>query len=276
MNLSIKIILENACLPRLETYIILGYILKKPKVWLIAHQETVLSTEQIREYNSVYQKRLKGIPIAYLIGYREFMNYTFHVNSNVLIPRPETEILVKKSLDILNKIEIPKVVDLGTGSGIIAISIALSRSDAFVSGSDINSYALTVAKNNAKRLGVNLRLLKGNWFTVFKKKEKFDLIVSNPPYVSRLDPHLEQGDLRFEPRDALTDNADGLSHIRCIIFNARFYLKPGGCLWMEHGWNQSKILRNLYKKYGYNNISSECDLSGIERISGGSFEGFEY
>jgi release factor glutamine methyltransferase len=187
----------------------------------------------------------------------------------VLIPRPETELLVEAALEWMAGFESLSVLDLGTGSGAIAISIALARPDAAVLATDRSMKALKVAAENAVRLGAQLHFAAGDWYGALTAQQKFDVIVSNPPYISRQDPHLEQGDLRFEPRLALTDEADGLDALRAIVAGAPAHLKPGGVLWVEHGWDQAQAVRGLLAEAGLRGVDSRRDLAGIERISGG-------
>jgi len=197
------------------------------------------------------------------------MGHAFGVGPDVLIPRPETELLVEAALEWLHGFESLAVLDMGTGSGVIAISIALARPDVAVLATDRSMKALKVAAENALRLDAKLHFASGNWYGALEAAQKFDLIVSNPPYISRDDPHLEQGDLRFEPRLALTDDADGLDALRTIIGGAPKRLKPGGALWVEHGWDQAGAVRALMDQAGLRGVDSRRDLAGIERISGG-------
>lgn len=258
-------------LPRIEILVLLEKVLQKPRTWIIANDLNIISDIAFRKYNDLRKRRLKGEPIAYLVGYKEFMSNKFLVNNSVLIPRPETELLVDVSINSLSTLHKPRVLDLGIGCGAIAISICLMRTDAEVVGSDIDKGALLVAEINSKKLGANVTLINSNWFDNFDIHiGKFDLIVSNPPYISSLDKHLELGDLRFEPRIALTDESDGLSHITNIVYNSRNYMNKGAFLWMEHGWDQAAKVKNILKIAGFRNITSFLDLSGIPRITGGN------
>jgi release factor glutamine methyltransferase len=187
----------------------------------------------------------------------------------VLSPRPDTEVLVETALECIDGITGPMVLDLGTGSGAIAISIALARRDARVMASDVSAAALKVAAANAWDLTASVRFVEGSWFDAVPAGEGFDLIVSNPPYVASNDPHLDQGDLRFEPRGALTDGASGLQDLSRIVTGAAQHLRPGGALWLEHGWDQAQAVRGLLADAGFENVHSRHDLAGIERISGG-------
>lgn len=264
----LKTLLADASLPRLELRMLLEHVLQKPRAWMLAHDTDLLSAETVRRYETLRQRRLSGEPMAYLLGHREFMGHAFRVTPDVLIPRRDTEVLVETALEMIAACASPRVLDLGTGSGAIAISIALARRDAQVWASDISQAALSVAQENAQTLGAGLHAVQGSWFEALGDQDGFDLIVSNPPYIAKSDPHLGQGDLRFEPRTALTDEADGLSDVRRIIVGAVTRLKPGAALWIEHGWDQAQAVRKLLLNAGFDGVASRCDLAGIERISG--------
>ncbi len=212
-------------------------------------------------------RRLSGEPIAYIVGRREFFGLEFITTPAVLIPRPETELLVELALARIPQNQPCKVLDLGTGSGAIAISIAKNRPLATVTAVDQSLAALAVARENAARLEVpNLRLLHSNWFSALED-EVFDLIVSNPPYVEAADPHLLQGDVRFEPLSALASGADGLDDIRRIAAAALQHLKPGGWLLFEHGYNQGEGCREILRQQGFSAVETIRDLAGLERVS---------
>ncbi|WP_156414226.1 peptide chain release factor N(5)-glutamine methyltransferase [Bordetella sp. N] len=264
-----KDILFAAGLPRLEARMLLEHVLQKPRSWILAHDTDPLPADAVRAYTVLAARRAAGEPIAYLLGEREFMGHMFKVGPDVLIPRPETELLVETGLEWLRGFDSLSVLDMGTGSGAIAISIALARPDVAVLATDYSLAALKVAAENSLRLKARVHFSPGSWYDALTAVKKFDLIVSNPPYISRQDPHLEQGDLRFEPRQALTDDADGLSALRTIIAGAPAHLKPGGALWVEHGWDQAPAVRELLTAAGLRGADSRRDLAGIERISGG-------
>lgn len=266
----LKTLLADSRLPRLEVRMLLEHVLQKPRTWMLAHDTDPVSADGVQRYEALLQRRLAGEPMAYLVGYREFMGHAFRVTPDVLIPRPDTEVLVETALAALADCVKPSVVDLGTGSGAIGISIALARPDARVWASDLSAAALAVARDNAQTLGARLHLAQGSWFEALGLQADFDLIVSNPPYIAQSDPHLDQGDLRFEPRSALTDEGDGLVEVRRIIAGAAARLKPGGALLIEHGWDQAQALRELLRETGFEHVASRRDLAGIERISGGS------
>ena len=235
----------------------------------LAHDTDPLEPEVAAAYEALLARRLAGEPMAYLLGHREFMGHRFRVTPDVLIPRPDTEVLVETALECVAGVAGPAVLDLGTGSGAIAISIALARRDARVMASDVSAAALAVAAGNAWELTASVRFVEGSWYGAVPAGEGFDLIVSNPPYVASDDPHLDQGDVRFEPRGALTDVAGGLEDLGRIVAGAGRHLKPGGALWMEHGWDQAQAVRDLLAAAGFEDVHSRQDLAGIERISGG-------
>ncbi|MCU6615914.1 peptide chain release factor N(5)-glutamine methyltransferase [Achromobacter mucicolens] len=266
---QIKSLLLDTRLPRLEVRMLLEHVLDKPRAWLLAHDTDALAPEVAAAYEALALRRLAGEPMAYLLGHREFMGHRFRVTPDVLIPRPDTEVLVETALECIAGVTGPMVLDLGTGSGAIAVSIALARRDARVMASDVSAAALAVAAANAWELTAAVRFVEGSWYEAVPVGEGFDLIVSNPPYVASDDPHLDQGDLRFEPRGALTDGAGGLEDLARIVKGAGAHLKPGGSLWMEHGWDQAEQVRDMLRQAGFADVHSRQDLAGIERISGG-------
>lgn len=269
---TVRGLLAGSPLPRLETQMLLQHVLGVSRAWLVAHDTDPLDEAQARRYEALLARRLEGEPMAYLVGHREFMGHRFAVEPGVLIPRPETELLVETALDELacRGKERPRVLDLGTGSGAIAVSLALARPDARVVATDVSEAALGVARRNAQALGARVDFLRGSWFEALEGQPPFDLIVSNPPYIRSGDPHLAQGDLRFEPIGALTDGADGLDALARIAGQAPRWLSPGGALWVEHGHEQAPDVRRLLHEAGFKQIRSFKDLAGIERISGGN------
>ncbi|WP_225968702.1 peptide chain release factor N(5)-glutamine methyltransferase [Candidatus Kinetoplastidibacterium crithidiae] len=257
---------------RLEAMILLEMILQKSRSWILAHDDEILSDELVDMYMELNQRRLSGEPIAYIVGYKEFMSHMFMVNKNVLIPRPETELLVEHGLKLLRHKYLisPRVIDLGIGCGSIGLSIALTRPDVSVVGCDLSSQALEVARHNATVLGATVELIQSDWFKSINPKEKFDLLLANPPYISREDKHLRMDSLIYEPRSALTDESiDGLESIRKIIETSPAYMKEGASLWIEHSWDQAFSVKNIMKSSGFKNVYSLNDLSGIERVTGG-------
>ncbi|WP_074262610.1 peptide chain release factor N(5)-glutamine methyltransferase [Paraburkholderia phenazinium] len=273
-------LLRTSALPPLEARILLGHALGWRRTELIMRSDEPLDAEPVARFQALEARRVAGEPVAQLIGAREFFGLDFEVTPDVLIPRPETELLVETALAALDGIARPRVLDLGTGTGAIAVAIASVRPDAQVWAVDRSGEALVVAARNAARLldaarpGGPVQLVRSDWYGALERALRFDVIVSNPPYIASGDPHLTEGDLRFEPRGALTDEADGLSAIRAIIAGAptRFDEQRGGVLWLEHGYDQAAAVRMLLVQAGFAAVRSECDLAGIERISGGEWQ----
>ncbi|MFM0121794.1 peptide chain release factor N(5)-glutamine methyltransferase [Paraburkholderia sp. RL18-101-BIB-B] len=272
-------LLRASPLPLLEARILLTHVLGWRPTQLITRSDEALSDEFVERYQALEARRVAGEPVAQLVGAREFFGLDFEVTPHVLIPRPETELLVETALTALENLSRPRVVDLGTGTGAIAVAIASMRPDAQVWALDHSAEALAIATRNAARLldakrpGGALALTQSDWYDSLDATLRFDLIVSNPPYIASGDPHLDEGDLRFEPRGALTDEADGLSAIRAIIAGAPTRLAADGVLWIEHGYDQAEAVRALLTAQGFAQVRSERDLAGIERISGGRLDG---
>ncbi|MBU1424486.1 MAG: peptide chain release factor N(5)-glutamine methyltransferase [Gammaproteobacteria bacterium] len=261
---------------RIEVQMLLQSVLKVPRSYLLAHPEQVLNAAQRAAYDNLLQRRLQGEPVAHILGEREFFGLSFRVTPGTLIPRPETELLVELALKYLTspqpspeKGEGIRVLDLGTGSGAIALSIAHSRPDVAVMAVDASEAALEVARENAQRLGIaNVRFLQSDWFSALAG-QRFDLIVSNPPYIAAGDAHLTQGDVRFEPMSALASGVDGLDDIRSIAGQAGAYLEHGAWLLLEHGYDQAAQVRDLLQMNGFIAVFSAKDIAGIDRVSGG-------
>ncbi len=267
-------LLRASTLPALETRILLEHALGWRRTELITRDAELLDNESVLAFETLAQRRVSGEPIAQLVGMREFFGLEFEITPDVLIPRPETELLVDTALDVIAGMNAPRVLDLGTGSGAIAIAIASQRREARIWAVDNSADALAVASRNALRLlGAedSVVFIESNWTAALDPALRFELIVSNPPYIAKNDPHLSQGDLRFEPRAALTDEADGLDAIRAIVSSAPFLLANGGSLWFEHGFDQAGEVRSLLTARGFSAVRSERDIAGIERISGGIF-----
>lgn len=265
-----RTLLAASGLPRLEVQMLLADILGCSRVWLITHDDEHLPDAALARFRQAASRRRDGVPMAYLLGVREFMGHDFQVTPDVLIPRPDTELLVEQALSEIRRVgPAAHVLDMGTGSGAIAVSLALAMPDVQVAACDASAAALVVARGNAQRLGARVSFFESDWFAALPQKARYDLIVSNPPYIAVGDPHLEQGDLRHEPRMALTDDADGLENIRIIVAGAPARLNPGGALWLEHGWDQAAAVRGLLVAAGFQRVNSHADLAGIARISGG-------
>lgn len=263
---TIRQLLAALPLDPLENRILLCHALGVARVSLITQSERALNSEKAAHLGALVQRRLAGEPIAYIVGEREFFGLPFRVGPGVLIPRPDTELIVELSLERLPPRG--RLLDMGTGSGAIAVACAHSRRDAGVTALDLSEDALAIARANAAANGAQVRFLRSDWFSAIGE-ERFELIASNPPYIAAGDAHLSQGDLRFEPVGALTDHADGLSALRTIIDGAPEHLVPGGWLLLEHGYDQAAAVRALLAARGFLEVQSWRDLAGIERVSGG-------
>jgi release factor glutamine methyltransferase len=251
----------------LENRILLCHATGLSRVQLITRAEQPLAPDEAARLHTMVQRRLAGEPIAYIVGKREFFGLDFSVSEAVLIPRPDTELIVELALERLPPQG--RLLDMGTGSGAIAVSIAHTRPDAQVTALDVSEAALAVAGRNALDNGARVRFLQSDWFGALGPDDQFELIASNPPYIAAGDEHLAQGDLRFEPTGALTDHADGLSALRIIVDGSPAHLVPGGWLLMEHGYDQAAQVRALLDGAGYAEVQSWRDIAGIERVSGG-------
>jgi release factor glutamine methyltransferase len=255
---------------RIDAEALLLHVLGKPRSWLIAHANDELDMDVQMAYATLVERRAKGEPVAYITGHRGFWSLELEVTPATLIPRPETELLVELALQRLPHDTACSVADLGTGSGAIALAIARERPHAQVVATDVSNAALAVARRNAQRHAIgNITFLHGDWLAPLAG-QCFDLIVSNPPYIEAADPHLGQGDLRFEPASALVSGVDGLDDIRRIVRGAREHLEPGGWLLLEHGWNQGDASRALLVNAGYTDVFTAKDLELRDRASGGS------
>jgi release factor glutamine methyltransferase len=260
--------------PRLEAQALLAGCLKRPRSYLFAWPERILSTAQWRAFQALLQRRRDGEPLAYILGEREFWSLRLEVAPSTLIPRPETELLVELALQRGPAGATARVLELGTGSGAIAAALASERPGWGITATDNSHAALALAKRNFARLGLgNVRPLLGDWYAALPRGEHFDLILSNPPYVARDDPHLQQGDLPWEPRDALVAGPDGLDAIRVIGAGAPAHLAPGGWLLLEHGCEQGPAVRSILRDAGLCQVASERDLAGLERVSLGRAPG---
>ncbi|MBL0121186.1 MAG: peptide chain release factor N(5)-glutamine methyltransferase [Betaproteobacteria bacterium] len=281
LSTSISTFLAQRAIAKREAEMLIAAALGTTRAYVIAHTERTLSVDEEEILRGWIARRASGEPMAYVLGTREFYGRDFHVSPETLIPRPETELLVEQALarisgnKWLESRPSAGVLDLGTGSGAIAISIALAltlpdgQGGIAVTATDISPAALDTARLNAKKLGTMVDFIVSNWYAELSGR-KFDLIVSNPPYVAGNDIHLVQGDLRFEPQAALTDGStDGLDSIRTIIAGAAAHLVPYGWLLLEHGYDQADECRTLLLKAGFDNLISYRDLAGIPRVAGG-------
>ena len=255
--------------PRLDAELLLAHALRADRSHLRAHADAELAPAPAAEFARLVDSRMRGEPIAYLTGKREFWSLELKVTPATLIPRPETELLVEQALALLPPGTAMEVLDLGTGSGAIALAVAKERPRSRVTAVDISAAALQVARDNARALGLsNLEFLQGDWFGPIAAR-RFQVIVSNPPYVGSADPHLAEGDLRFEPAQALSSGADGLQDIRRIVTDAPGHLSAGGHLLLEHGYTQGAVVRGLLQARGFDRVTTCRDLGGHERTSGG-------
>ncbi|MBM3344619.1 MAG: peptide chain release factor N(5)-glutamine methyltransferase [Betaproteobacteria bacterium] len=258
-------LLRASAIDASDARVLLRFVLGVNDAYLIAHARDDVGVQQAEQFRALAARRAAGEPIAYIVGEREFYGRGFVVSPAVLIPRPETELLVELALQRAPQ----RVLDLGTGSGCVAISIALESRAAQVVAVDRSPAALDVARSNAQRLAArHVEFVLGDWYAPVRDK-LFDVIVANPPYVAAGDAHLTQGDLRFEPGVALVGGGDGLDDVRTIVSGARAHLAPGGWLLFEHGHDQAARCRALLALAGFNEVQSWCDLAGIERVSGG-------
>ena len=253
---------------RLEARVLAAFSWNVAPAWLIAHDTDTLSEAQTTQFETLLTRRLAGEPVAYLTGTREFYGRPFQVSPDVLIPRPDTELLVELALARIPPGQAKDVLDLGTGSGCIAITLALERPLARVTAVDRSAAALAVAQRNAAILDARVEFLTSDWFAALAGR-RFDLIVSNPPYIAAADPHLARGDVRFEPLSALAAGQDGLDDLRRLIRGARTHLRPGGTLLLEHGYDQADAVLALLRANGISLPRSWADLAGILRVSGG-------
>ena len=242
------------------------FVLGADRAYLYAHPERELTPEEAARYEEVLARRATGMPSQYITGHQEFWGLDFVVSPAVLIPRPETETVVEAALARLSRERPLRVLDLGTGSGAIALAVARERPNASVIATDVSTEALEVARGNAARLGIgNVAFIHSDWYAALDETP-FDLIASNPPYVAPGDPHLSEGDLRFEPRHALVASGDALSALRAIVFGAHSRLASEGWLLVEHGYDQAVAVRGLFETAGFGHLQSLRDLAGIERV----------
>jgi release factor glutamine methyltransferase len=252
---------------QLDAEILLCTVLRCERTHLYAHPEMELSNIHLQELNILILLRSQGRPIAYLAGQKEFWSLTFNVTEDTLIPRPETEILVEKALELIPKDSKIKILDLGTGSGAIAIAIASERPLIKITATDASDKALKVAKQNAKLHKVkNIKFINANWYGA-ENDDIYDIIISNPPYICEDDSHLTQGDVRFEPITALASGKDGLDDLRIIISEAKNYLNKQGWLLVEHGYDQAKQVQQLFNENNFTSVATIKDYSNNDRVT---------
>jgi release factor glutamine methyltransferase len=260
-------LLRRSELPRLELRLLLEQATGLSRIQLVSRGDSEIEPAPQAEFERLFAARLAGTPMAYLLGSREFYGRSFAVAPGVLIPRPETEHLVEAALARRERTAALSVVDLGTGSGILAVTLALEAPAWQVAATDVSDEALAIARANASALGAHVDFSQGSWYGALASDASFDLIVSNPPYIAAGDVHLDQGDLRFEPRGALTDEADGLVCLREIAAGAPRRLRQDGWLMVEHGYDQGAAVRALFEEVGLAQVETLPDLAGLDRIT---------
>jgi release factor glutamine methyltransferase len=257
--------------PLLDAEVLLCLALHKERSYLRAWPDNLLEPEQLEQFWALVEERQKGVPVAYLTGHREFWSRDFHVTPDVLIPRPDTELLIELGLKLIPADEPVKLIDLGTGSGIIAITLAAERPHAQVIATDFSPVALEIAKHNARHHHItNIRFYQSNWFDDVPDAQ-FDLVISNPPYIAEDDSHLQEGDVRFEPQTALVAAQQGLRDIQIIADTTRGRLKSKGHLLIEHGYDQQHQVQTIFKNLRYDKVRTYQDLSGQPRVTYGQW-----
>ncbi|MFQ3199847.1 MAG: release factor glutamine methyltransferase [Zhongshania sp.] len=257
--------------PDLDVALLLCHCLIKPRSYLYTWPERELETAQTQQFLILLERRVAGEPIAHILGERDFWSLSLAVSPLTLIPRPDTECLVERALAMLSALSKPQILDLGTGTGAIALALASERADALVLASDFSAEVISLAEQNRKALGLaNVRLVCSNWFAAIPA-QGFSLIVSNPPYIDAQDPHLGDGDVRFEPASALVAAGGGMADLLSIIHEAPAYLLSGGELLLEHGYQQGELVRLALSERGFVDVASQVDYGGNERISWGTW-----
>lgn len=256
----------------LDAQLLLRMVLDCDRQYLYMHPEQLLSNGQWQTYRKLIEQRKAGQPIAHLLGYRDFWDLTLEVNASTLIPRPDTEILVEQTL----KLELParaRVLELGTGTGAISLALAGERPDWSFHALDISPEAVALARRNCERYGLTdrVKIHQSNWFEALDKTDGhtplFNLIISNPPYIDSEDVHLEQGDVRFEPRSALVANENGYADLRYIIEHSQSYLSPGGWVMLEHGFAQGAKVAEIFSETGYEKVNTAADYANLDRVT---------
>lgn len=254
--------------PRRDAEILLGHVTGRARTYILAFSETVLTRDEEAQLAQLLARRKTGEPVAHLVGEREFWSLPLYVSAATLIPRPDTECLVEQALARLPAAP-ARIVDLGTGTGAIALALASERADCLVTAVDVMPDAVALAQRNLERLGLlNVTVLQSSWFAALADQQ-FEMIVSNPPYIDECDPHLAEGDVRFEPRSALVAADQGLADLSHIIMQSRRHLVSGGWLLLEHGWTQGEAVRNLFQQAGFHHVETCRDYGGNERLTAG-------
>lgn len=257
--------------PRLDIELLLTHILQKSRTYLFTWPDAVLTPEQSKRFEEYFTRRLTGEPIAHIIGVREFWSLPIAVNNSTLIPRPDTELLVEAALNIYAEDEADiqrHILDLGTGTGAIVLALATEKKNWICVGVDCECAAVELAEKNRQSLGLhNVRILQSDWFSSLVAENQYDVIISNPPYIDPNDPHLSQGDVRFEPLSALIAQDNGLADIKIICAESRSYLKQNGWLLIEHGYDQGVVVRNIFIGNHFKEVKTLTDLGGNERVT---------
>ncbi len=262
--------LQESDSPRRDAEILLGYVTGKARTFILAFGETVLTAPQRQQLDELLERRVNGEPIAHLVGEREFWSLPLRVSPVTLIPRPDTECLVEQALSKMPAAPC-SVLDLGTGTGAIALAIGSERPDCAITALDVIPQAVELARSNAERLGItNVKVLQSDWFAALNS-QRFSVIVSNPPYIDRDDPHLAQGDVRFEPLSALVAENQGLADLHTLIQTSRRFLEPGGWLLLEHGWQQAQQVQRLFTDAGFVEVRTCQDYGGNDRLTLGRY-----
>lgn len=265
-----RVYLEGGESPRRDAQILLGFVTKRTRTEILAFGETQLTLSQMQTLDVLLQRRVKGEPIAHLIGEREFWSLPLRVSNATLIPRPDTECLVEQALRCLPAGP-ARILDLGTGTGAIALALACERSDCQILAADVMPAAVTLALENAETLGfTNVSVIQSDWFSALKG-QSFDLITSNPPYIDSHDPHLQLGDVRFEPLSALVADNHGFADIDWLIQHAAEHLTPGGWLIIEHGWQQGEAVERRFRQAGFTHVCVGKDYGGNDRFTFGQY-----
>lgn len=265
-----RLALHESPSPRIDAAVLLAHLLDKPSSYLYTWSDKTLTNEQIETFDALIERREKGEPIAYIIGYRDFWSLRLFVEPSTLIPRPDTELLVELGLSLLD-LKASTLLDLGTGTGAIALAMASERPLLDVTGVDFRPEAVLLAKRNQQANQIkNANFLLSNWFDALVD-ERYSMILSNPPYIDPLDPHLEQGDLRFEPKTALIADENGLADIRHICISSVNYLENGGYLLIEHGYDQGNQVRAIFNAAGFSSVETKKDYAGHDRVTLGQY-----
>ena len=266
--MNIKNILQNSVIDKFETEIILAYVLQVNRTYLHTYPERELTQQEHDQFCFYMRERINGKPIAYITQKKEFWSIELKITQDTLIPRPETELLVEIILEKFNQTKKYRFLELATGSGAVSIALAKNHPDFDITATDISEKTLVVARENQKYYQIkNIHFIQSNWFAEINTTEKFDAIICNPPYIAENDLHLSQGDLRFEPKIALTPGKTGLEAIESIIQNAKNYLLPSGWLFLEHGYDQGEKVAELLRENNYEQIKTKKDLKNLPRVT---------